>query len=81
MIKFEKYLSDLLGEKEKAKLMQRIRNGDLILVSGPNCSGKTTLVRLLREHGYSAVEDSRVFELKLTEKLNVMIPDIRDTVE
>lgn len=50
-------LVKLLGKEKAHELSARLNRSVTFIISGPQKSGKTSLVRLLREHGFSAVED------------------------
>ena len=51
------YLNTLLGKEKAAMLSNALKAHRPIVVMGAHCSGKTTLVRVLRALGYSAEED------------------------
>ena len=70
------YLAGLLGKKETAKLRKALRSGKTIIVKGEQKSGKTTLVKVLNNAGYHAVEDFTTHEVILKEAVKNMIPDI-----
>lgn len=53
----KKYLIHLLGEKEARKLVDAIKTHKWIMVVGPECSGKSTIVHILRKLGYPFVID------------------------
>lgn len=77
----KEYLSDLLGGKGRRELMRHLKAGETIIVSGVPCSGKTTLVDILRSHGYKAVDNWNRYEVVLDKPLEVMQEDIRDNVQ
>ena len=79
-MKYQEYLKELLGEKQVGELRAAIKDGKTIIVSGNQCTGKTTLVSVLKEHGCSAVEDFDTYEVILSKPLNCKIPKIKDTI-
>ena len=74
------YLVELLGRKEAARLREALRCGKTIIVKGEQKSGKTTLVRVLNNAGYHAVEDFATHEVTLKEPLKSMIPDMSEAI-
>ena len=59
-------MNALLGEKAALKLSEAIQNQKTILIRGTQGhTAKTTLCRLLREHGIAAVEEKDVYEVIL----------------
>ncbi len=74
------YLSKLLNEKQKNELVEALSVGKTIVVTGEYCSGKTTLVKVLKERGYNALEDFEIHEVKLTKPLSSITPNKKDTV-
>lgn len=74
------YLKKLLGEKRTIELKRALANGEIIVVSGVEESGKTTLVRTLNTLGYVAVEDFNVYKLNLTKPLETCDPNIDDVI-
>ena len=75
MNKFDKYLTELLGVEEKELLDKALDENKVIIISGVQQSGKTTLMRTLREFGYTAVEGFDTYEIKLTNPLKYKIVD------
>lgn len=75
MNKFDKYLTELLGVEKKELLDKALGENKVIIISGVQQSGKTTLMRTLREFGYTAVEDFDIHEIKLTNPLKHKIVD------
>lgn len=76
----EEYLKDVLGEKQYSKIQSAIANNQLILVTGQQQTGKTTLTSLLNSAGYHAVEDFDVCEIMLEKPIDRMIPDFAKTI-
>lgn len=74
------YLKKLLGENKTIELKRALANGEIIVVSGVEESGKTTLVRTLNTLGYVAVEDFNVYKLNLTKSLETCDPNIDDVI-
>lgn len=73
----EQYLKTVLGEKKYSKLQSAVTNNQLILVTGQQQTGKTTLTNLLNSAGYHAVEDFDVCEIMLEKPIDRMIPDLQ----
>ena len=70
------YLNSLLGEKATLELLDAIQNQKTVLIRGAQGpTGKTTLCRVLREHGAAAVEAKDVFEVVLDSPLENRIPN------
>lgn len=60
------YLISLLGKESAHEIVDAIQNQKTILIRGTQGpTGKTTLCRLLREHGIAAVEEKDVYEVIL----------------
>ena len=76
----EQYLKTVLGEKKYSKLQSAVANNQLILVTGQQQTGKTTLTSLLNSAGYHAVEDFDVCEIMLEKPIDHMIPDFAKTI-
>lgn len=76
----EQYLKTVLGEKKYSKLQSAIANNQLILITGQQQTGKTTLTSLLNSVGYHAVEDFNVCEIMLEKPIDHMIPDFAKTI-
>jgi hypothetical protein len=53
--KVREYIVNLLGKEEARKLFRAIRSDKWIIISGPECSGKTLLWDILRTIGYPYV--------------------------
>ena len=51
------FLTDLLGKEEARKLMDAIRTHKWIMMTGPECSGKSTVMNILWALGYPFVID------------------------
>ena len=69
------YLNSLLGEKATLELLDAIQNQKTVLIRGAQGpTGKTTLCRILREHGIAAVEEKDVYEVILDTPLENCIP-------
>lgn len=69
------YLNSLLGEKAALELLEAIQNQKTVLIRGAQGpTGKTTLCRILREHGIAAVEEKDVYEVILDTPLENRIP-------
>jgi predicted AAA+ superfamily ATPase len=77
---FYEYLEVLLGREFAKRLVTALKRKKVIIVSGPRFSGKTTLVKVLLEYGYKAVEKrdldiyeheniSRIYEVTLSTTL------------
>ena len=70
------YLNSLLGEKAALELLDAIQNQKTVLIRGAHGpTGKTTLCRILREHGIAAVEEKDVYEVILDTPLENRIPN------
>ena len=70
------YLNSLLGEKAALELLEAIQNQKTVLIRGAQGpTGKTTLCRMLRKHGASAVEEKDVYEVILDNPLENRIPN------
>lgn len=74
------YLVSLLGEKQAKELLTAVKEGQTVVISGAQSSGKTTLCKVLREHGYSAVEDFEIHTVALSKPLNRRIRNMKDTI-
>lgn len=81
-MEFKEYLEMVLGKREKNKLLGALKEGLLIVIDGPSgATGKTTLCRVLREHGYNVVEKRHdVHEIYLKEPVKEQIRDFWKTV-
>lgn len=53
----EEFLTQLLGKNEMAKLIRTMQKHEWVMMIGPECSGKTTVVHILRALGYPFVID------------------------
>ena len=51
------YLIERIGKRETSRLLHFIRTGDYIMLTGPSCTGKTTIREILLEIGYPYVVD------------------------
>ena len=74
------YLVSLLGEKQAKELLTAVKEGQTVVISGAQSSGKTTLCKVLQEHGYSAVEDFEIHTVALSKPLNRRIRNMKDTI-
>lgn len=74
------YLVSLLGEKQAKALLTAAKEGQTIIVSGEQCTGKTTLCKVLREHGYFAAEDFETHTVTLSKPLSRRIRNMKDTI-
>lgn len=63
------YLVYLLGEKQAKELLTAAEEGQTIVITGEQCTGKTTLCKVLQERGYSAVEDFDTYTVTLSKPL------------
>ena len=69
------YMNALLGKESAHEMVDAIQNQKTILIRGTQGpTGKTTLCRLLREHGIAAVEEKDVYEVILGTPLENCIP-------
>lgn len=69
------YLISLLGKESAHEIVDAIQNQKTILIRGAQGpTGKTTLCRVLREHGVAAVEEKDVYEVILDTPLENRIP-------
>ena len=69
------YLNSLLGEKAALELLEATQNQKTVLIRGAQGpTGKTTLCRVLGEHGVAAVEEKDVYEVILDTPLENRIP-------
>lgn len=79
-MKLKDYLSGLLGKDQKKELVRALKEGKTVIVSGEQCSGKTTLVSVLRKRGHNVVEDFDTYEVHLSKPLNHKTTDMQDTI-
>ena len=79
-MRFKEYLESLLGKKQQKKLMDALKQDKTVIVSGEQQTGKTTLVAVLQQQGYKAVEDFDTYEVHLLEPLNHRTPNMKDTI-
>lgn len=76
------YLESMLGKNGVTDLKRAKKSNQTIVVTGGYQTGKTTLVRLLKKHGYNAVEDIHEAHIvKLTKPLTEMVRDFDDTID
>lgn len=69
------YLNSLLGKESALEIVDALRNQKTILIRGAQGpTGKTTLCRILREHGVAAVEEKDVYEVIVDTPLENRIP-------
>lgn len=74
------YLQELLGRKEAEKLKAALKSGKTIIIRGEQQTGKTTLLKVLTNAGYHAVEDFDTYEITLKNPLENMIPNMSGTI-
>lgn len=80
-MQFEKYLKDLLGEKEAQNLLAAIRDGKTIVIHGPQGpTGKSTLCRVLQDRYIPAIEQFDVYDVTLNDYLEERQPNIADVI-
>lgn len=77
---FDNYLQELLGRKEAEKLKTALKSGKTIIICGEQQTGKSTLLKVLTNAGYHAVEDFDTHEITLKKPLKSMIPDMSETI-
>ena len=53
----KKFLEDLIGKEETKRLLSFMRSRCVIMLVGPECSGKSTVAFILRRLGYPYVID------------------------
>lgn len=53
----KKFLEDLIGKEETKRLLRFMRARHVIMLVGPECSGKSTVAFILRRLGYPYVID------------------------
>ena len=76
----EDYLVSLFGEKRAKEVLKAVKEGQTVVISGIKSSGKTTLCKVLREHGYYAVENFQIHTVTLSKPLNHRIRNMKDTI-
>ena len=76
----EDYLVSLFGEKRAKEVLNAVKEGQTVVISGVQSSGKTTLYKVLREHGYYAVENFQMHTVTLSKPLNRRIRNMKDTI-
>ena len=76
------YLKDFLGKEQYKKLMAAITLRRWIIMSGPECSGKSTVGSILKSIGYPYVldEGDEAFIIHMAGKLTDLIAT-RDILE
>lgn len=82
-MKFNEYLESLLSKSQIMKiksLKERCSSKKIIVITGKNCSGKSTLKKVLRKKGYHVFEDYEVEYISLDEPLKNMIPNLGDYI-
>lgn len=84
-ISFSDYLKSMIGQ-EKAKeilsMKQKEKENQTIIISGQRgITGKSTLKRLLREHGYRVLEPFECIEIVLSQELQEPIPEFTRLVD
>jgi predicted ATPase len=78
---FKEYLESMLGKSRTRDLLSHGRCGDVIIISGEHGSGRSTLATVLRKNGFQVFEEEiDVHHVKLTKKLEKMIPNYADTI-
>ena len=64
-------LPDYLSEKQKEGIIEAIKKGTPIIISGAQGpTGKTTLANILKDNGIIAYEKWECLEIKLNKKLD-----------
>lgn len=57
--KIKQYLIERIGKKETTRLLHFIKMGNYIMLTGPSCTGKTTIREILVNIGYPyAIDDA-----------------------
>jgi len=74
------YLRELLGKQEAEKLKDALKSRKTIIIRGEQQTGKTTLLKVLTNAGYHAVEDFDTYEITLKNPLENMIPNMSGTI-
>lgn len=64
-----KYLESMLDKENFSKLKTAVKHNTLIIVSGANGSGKTSLTRALRRTGQPVREEHEVCIIELKNKI------------
>lgn len=84
-ISFKEYLTAMLGEKEAKKILGMSRkekeNTFIIIAGRPGATGKTTLAKILNNHGYRTLELYEHEVVELNEELQCQIPQFSMFVE
>ena len=82
-MKFNEYLDSLLGKSESKKLKEALKwHGVTIVVTGEApASGKTELVKILRNNGYRALDSYETYVVNLDKTLSGLVPNISDSIE
>lgn len=84
-ISFSDYLNSMVG-MEKAKeilnMTQKEKAKQLIVISGQQGrTGKSTLKKLLRKHGYQVLESFECIEVILSEEIQHLVPEFTCLVD
>lgn len=74
------YLRELLGKQEAEKLKDALKSRKTIIIRGEQQTGKTTLLKVLTNAGYHAVEDFDIYEITLKNPLENMIHNMSGTI-
>lgn len=53
----KRYLVDRIGKRETGRLLHFMKMGNYIMLTGPSCTGKTTIREILLAIGYPYVVD------------------------
>lgn len=65
------------------EILESLEAGEPIIIMGKERTGKTTLVRVLRAHGYKVMEPDEMIRINLTEQIPFedMISDFYQSIE
>ena len=70
IVTFEEYLEEMLSPDDIEFLKMTKKLHAPVIITGEECTGKTTLTRILRDHGYKNVwEEVAIGKLYLTNHL------------
>lgn len=75
------YLLEMLGRRKTKEVRESIKSGKMILVTGDEKTGKTTLCEFLKSIGGNAVEDFDVCTITLKKPLNCITPNLLSCLE
>ena len=70
----KEYLTERLGKTQADTVLRRAKTGETIVFSGPPATGKTTMVRLLREAGYKALDTHEAYLATVDKPLKEVTP-------